>query len=121
MKKTLIGLLLLLPSLGYSDNCDKPSNNFDGLYCLNKAYIQADDDLNEAYKKLKAYVSESERTQLKNDQLAWIEDRNKKCSYHDDDRGFFVNLACATDTTIERTHFLNDRMTITIIDLIKKR
>jgi len=32
--------------------CDKPHNDFDGLYCLDKVYQQADVDLNAAYTSL---------------------------------------------------------------------
>ncbi len=108
MKKILATLLLLSPLYSYADNCDNPSNDFDGLYCLNKVYIQADKDLNEAYKDLRTYLNKAEKSTLKVGQIAWIKERNADCSYRDD-RGFFVNLDCTTNTTIDRTNFLQDR------------
>ena len=46
---------------------------------------------------------------LKSGQLAWIEKRNKTCSKREPS-GFYVNLDCATQTTIERAQFLQDRV-----------
>jgi uncharacterized protein YecT (DUF1311 family) len=109
MKKILIGLLLALPTFAFADNCNNPSNSFDGLYCLNKVYIQADKDLNTSYKSLRKYLKSSEKSKLKKGQITWIKDRNASCSYHND-RGFFVNLRCAKNMTVDRTNFLNDRI-----------
>ena len=36
--------------------CDRPHNDFDGLYCLNKVYQQADHDLNGAYGQLPGWM-----------------------------------------------------------------
>lgn len=91
-----------------SSNCDKPRDDFDGLYCLNKVYLQADKDLNDMYTKLVQKLDRDGKAILKQGQLAWIEARNHACSYRDQ-RGFFVNLSCATNTTIERAQFLNNR------------
>lgn len=89
--------------------CDTPKNDFDGLYCLNKIYQESDNELNRNYKTLTALLDKRGTTQLKRTQLDWIQHRNKDCARHDDD-GFFVNLQCATGTTIERAHFLQDRI-----------
>lgn len=111
MKKTYLAALIIasLPFAASADNCDQPRDDFDGLYCLNKVYVQADKDLNSAYKKLRGYLSNSEKRTLKSGQIEWINHRNDNCSDYND-RGFFVNLKCAADTTIERTNFLNDRI-----------
>ncbi|HEY6306053.1 MAG TPA: lysozyme inhibitor LprI family protein [Candidatus Angelobacter sp.] len=109
--KTVIAVLLAicaLPVLAQSSACDHPKNDFDGLYCLNKIWIEADHNLNQAYQKLNAKLNAEGKTSLKKGQLAWIESRNASCS-KTDSSGFFVNLKCATDTTIERTRFLEDR------------
>ena len=103
----LLGILsCMVPA--YADNCDKPKDNFDGLYCLNKVYMQADKDLNEAYQKLQAKLDPEGRNLLKTRQLAWIDKRNNQCS-HLDEKGFFVNLRCATNTTVSQLQFLQDR------------
>lgn len=111
MKKTYLAALIIasLPFTASADNCDQPRDDFDGLYCLNKVYLQADKDLNSAYKELRGYLSNSEKKTLKSGQIEWINHRNDNCSDYND-RGFFVNLKCAADTTIERTNFLNDRI-----------
>lgn len=103
----MLGLLFwLLPA--HADNCDKPRDNFDGLYCLNKIYMQADKDLNDVYQELQAKLDPEGRKLLKTHQLAWIETRNNQCSYRNE-KGFFVNLRCATNSTISQLQFLQDR------------
>jgi uncharacterized protein YecT (DUF1311 family) len=89
-------------------NCDKPRDSFDGLYCLNKVYIETDADLNTAYKDLSGRLSNEGRAKLKQTQLSWIEDRNSKCS-RSIDNSFFVNLRCATNTTRTRLEFIQER------------
>ncbi|HEV3317989.1 MAG TPA: lysozyme inhibitor LprI family protein [Candidatus Angelobacter sp.] len=90
-------------------NCDHPKNDFDGLYCLNKIWIEADKNLNEVYKKLSLKLDANGKAALKKGQLSWISSRNSSCSKNDPKEGFFVNLECATNMTIERTKFLEDR------------
>lgn len=110
MKKLCILLALMLPSSAFaaSSACDVPKNDFDGLYCLNKVYQQADNDLNKAFQQLNGKLNAEGKAALKSGQRDWIESRNADCSRREDD-AFYVNLRCATDTTIERTRFLQDR------------
>ncbi|MDZ4726098.1 MAG: lysozyme inhibitor LprI family protein [Leptospira sp.] len=93
----------------FSDNCDKVKEGFDGLYCLQKVYFQADKELNESYKKLNSMLDKKTKAVLKESQLAWINERNTDCSWKDD-RGSFVNMDCATNKTISRNNFLKDRI-----------
>lgn len=88
--------------------CDKPRDDFDGLYCLNKVYQEADTELNANYKKLVAKLDKNGAAVLKNGQLAWIDERNSSCSKREG-TAFFVNLNCATKLTINRAQFLQDR------------
>lgn len=88
--------------------CDKPRNDFDGLYCLNKVYQEADAELNANYKKLIGKLDAAGAAALKKGQLAWLNMRNSSCSRREGD-GFFVNLDCATGQTINRAQFLQDR------------
>ncbi len=90
-------------------SCDHPKNDFDGLYCLNKIWIEADKNLNDVYKKLSLKLDAGGKAALKKGQLDWISSRNSACSKSDPKEGFFVNLECATNRTIERTKFLEDR------------
>ncbi|MGE0083658.1 MAG: lysozyme inhibitor LprI family protein [Desulfococcaceae bacterium] len=110
MKKTVFCAMVLcmLASAAVYADCENPRDDFDDLYCLNKIYVQADADLNEAYKKLVGKLDNQGRNILKKSQNVWIRERNSRCSFRDE-RGFFINIKCATNMTIERTNFLNDR------------
>jgi uncharacterized protein YecT (DUF1311 family) len=109
MKRIFSVLLLLSSSAAFANSsCDKPKNDFDGMYCLNKVYQQADSDLNSTYKQLAGKLDADGKAALKQGQLLWIGQRNDRCSIRKGD-DFFVNLDCATATTIERTQFLQDR------------
>lgn len=110
MKKLLLCSLLSFSSAAFANSaCDTPKNDFDGLYCLNKVYQEADKELNENYQKLAAKLDGEGKKALKSGQLAWITARNENCSRREAS-GFFVNLNCATRTTIERSQFLQDRV-----------
>ena len=114
MGKTSLAMLLsaafMFPVLSWgAQNCDKPVNDFDGLYCLTKVYLEADKELNNSYAKLTKRLNTSQKSKLKRGQLAWIRERNDQCSYNNNE-GFFVNMDCATRTTTERVNFLNDRV-----------
>ena len=111
--KTSLAILtsaaFMFPMLSWgAQNCDKPVNDFDGLYCLTKVYLEADKELNNSYTKLNKVLSSTQKSKLKRGQLAWMRDRNDQCSYHDEG-GFYVNMDCATRTTIKRVNFLNER------------
>ena len=88
--------------------CDKPRNDFDGLYCLNKVYQQSDTDLNTSFTQLRGKLDPAGRGALRFSQIAWLQSRNDSCSRHEDG-GFFINLSCASRMTIERTQFLQGR------------
>lgn len=112
MKRWMIALLLCAPAPGAAfanSACDKPVNDFDGLYCLNKVYQEADKELNENYKKLNDKLDDAGKKSLKAGQLAWMRERNQNCSRHEGEQ-FYVNLDCAADTTINRSQFLQGRL-----------
>lgn len=109
MKKIAFVVLWCASSTVFSNSaCDKPKNDFDGLYCLNKVYQEADNELNANYKKLTPKLDTEGKSALKAGQLAWITARNQNCSRREGE-AFYVNLQCATRTTIERSQFLQDR------------
>ena len=99
--------LLAAPAFA-QQNCDRPRDDFDGLYCLNKVYVETDAELNKVYKELAGALPADGKAKLKKSQLAWIEQRNDQCSRRMDN-GFFVNLQCATTTTRERLQTLQER------------
>lgn len=112
--KTSLAILtstaFMFPMLSWSaENCDKPNNDFDGLYCLTKVYLEADKELNNSYAKLTKLLNTSQKSKVKRGQLAWIRERNDQCSYNNDE-GFFVNMGCATRRTTTRVNFLNERV-----------
>lgn len=110
MKKFMLALLVLASGSAFANSaCDTPRNDFDGLYCLNKVYQEADKELNANYKKLGSQLDASGKQKLKSGQLEWISKRNKNCSKREAS-DFYVNLDCATQTTIERAQFLQDRV-----------
>ena len=114
MGKTFLAIVtsaaFMFPMLSWgAQNCDKPVNDFDGLYCLTKVYLEADKELNNSYTKLNKILNSTQKSKLKRGQLAWIRERNDQCSYNDNE-GFFVNMGCATRTTTSRVNFLNDRV-----------
>lgn len=110
MKKLFVLLALAAPLLAQANsNCDKPVNDFDGLYCLNKVYVEADKELNDRYRDLVGLLDGAGKAALKKGQIAWIKQRNSQCSRREAD-GFFVNLDCATQQTISRAQFLQDRV-----------
>ncbi|MDH5548131.1 MAG: lysozyme inhibitor LprI family protein [Gammaproteobacteria bacterium] len=92
-----------------ADNCDKPRDDFDDLYCLNKVYQEADNELNQEYKTLRSFLSESESKVLKKRQVSWIKSRNERCSFRKDGM-FFVSLSCTKSMTVNRTNELRDRI-----------
>ena len=109
MKKIAFVVLWCASCTVFSNSaCDKPKNDFDGLYCLNKVYQEADNELNANYKKLTQKLDTEGKSALKAGQLAWITARNQNCSRREGE-AFYVNLQCATRTTIERSQFLQDR------------
>ena len=109
--KTLIfvSALFFSSSTLAGEACDRPKNDFDGLYCLNKIYQEADKELNVNYKILVPLLDIAGRAQLKRNQLVWQRSRNSECS-RQDGGSFLVDLQCATDTTISRSQFLQDRI-----------
>lgn len=110
MRKVVIALMFCSSSVVYANSaCDAPKDDFDGLYCLNKVYQEADKELNENYKALSGKLDRDGRKTLKTTQLAWMGERNSRCS-RSDTSGFYVNLNCATTLTIARSQSLRDRV-----------
>lgn len=110
MKRFVLAFLMCAAGVAQANStCDKPKKDFDGLYCLNKVYQEADNELNANYGKLAGKLDADGKKRLKAGQLRWIEERNDSCSKREGD-AFYVNLECATSTTIRRVQFLQDRV-----------
>ena len=102
------GLALHLGSGAARADCSTSKNEFEDVYCYAKIYIDADNDLNAAYKALTSKIGADTKSVLKKSQLAWMKQRNDECGRTDSD-GYYVDLSCAVDTTEKRTKFLLDR------------
>ena len=110
MKKLLLALMFCSSNAAFANSaCDTPKDDFDGLYCLNKIYQEADRELNKNYKKLNAKLDGDGKKTLKAAQLSWIEERNNNCSKRESNH-FYVDLGCATATTIKRSQVVQDRL-----------
>ena len=88
--------------------CTTSSGGFEDVYCAAKNYIDADNDLNAAYKKLATKLSSDEKSTLKKSEAVWMKSRNGDCGKEDSD-GYYVDLSCAVDSTRQRTKFLQNR------------
>jgi uncharacterized protein YecT (DUF1311 family) len=110
MKKLIVAMLMGVAGAAQANSaCDQPKKDFDGLYCLNKVYQEADTELNANYGKLAGKLDAEGKKRLKAGQLSWIKERNSSCSRHEGN-AFYVNLECATGTTIRRSQFLQNRL-----------
>ena len=109
MKQLVLIIFAAISFPAHADNCDNPRDDFDGLYCLNKIYHEADKELNLSYKELRSFLSDEEKELLKVTQIKWIKQRNKECSLKKDGK-FYVSLRCTTKTTVDRTNEIRDRI-----------
>lgn len=89
--------------------CAAPRNAFDNVYCAGNLFSQADHDLSQSYGDLRKRLDAGQQQSLKAGQLAWIKDRDAKCSEEKSD-GYYVNLDCAVTMTQARMEFLKERM-----------
>lgn len=71
MKKLLAIIFLTFPFFAQANsNCDKPINDFDGLYCLYKVYGESDWELNAQHKEFVALLDAAGKSILKQGQTA---------------------------------------------------
>lgn len=109
LKWPLCVLLLFASAVVYADNCERPRNVFDELYCARKIFFDLDDDLNKYYKLLTAKLTWEQKKLLKKGQIAWINDRDSSCTRFDPNGIGSVVVSCAVKKTRERLHFLQER------------
>lgn len=109
MKKLAIAVLLLAGSAGaHAAGCAAPRNAFDQVYCEGNLFSQTDHDLNDSYGALRKQLNPTQQASLKKGQLAWIKQRDGKCSEEKTD-GYYVNLDCAVTESQKRVDFLKER------------
>lgn len=109
MKYFLLVLFLMLSGNVAADNCAKPRDDFDSLYCLNKIYIETDKELNTVYTELRSTMGYVEKARLRNLQLDWIKQRNARCGLKKDGQ-FYVSLSCVTNTTEHQISVLRKKL-----------
>ncbi|PZA07887.1 MULTISPECIES: lysozyme inhibitor LprI family protein [unclassified Meiothermus] len=111
MRKLMALALLAMTGfgLGKAAGCDNPGTDFDYVYCAIQLYQQADKDLNKVYKQLVGKLDAEGRSILRTSQLAWIRQRNQRCTEVAGDARL-VNLDCALRMTTQRTDFLKARI-----------
>jgi uncharacterized protein YecT (DUF1311 family) len=112
MKTRILATALAVAAFGWAGSahadCSTSKNDFEDVYCAAKNFIDADNDLNAAYKGLAGKLTADEKSTLKKSETVWMKARNEGCGKTDSD-GYYVDLSCAVDHTRERTAFLRDR------------
>ena len=108
MRKIIFGwICCVMATLSYADNCEKTRNTYDDIYCTNKIYASADDDLNKNYQHLRHQLNNTQQKILKKSQLAWIRYRDAECT---NDLQSTVDVECRLNMTQERNHWLLERI-----------
>lgn len=101
-------LALAVPFAAHAAGCGKPRSAFDQVYCSSNEFSQLDRELNDEYGRVRKQLSGDQQAKLKTGQLAWMKQRDDRCSETRDD-GYLVNLQCAIDFTQSRLSFLRER------------
>lgn len=107
--KIILTLMLAFWGWGLAAGCDSPSSDFDYVYCVTQLFVQADKELNLAYQELRGKLNASGVALLRTGQLAWIRERNARCTRREPESRV-TNLDCAVSMTEERTAFLKSRI-----------
>jgi uncharacterized protein YecT (DUF1311 family) len=67
--------------IAQSINCKNPQTTVEMRRCADQSYEKADQQLNQVYRQLKPKLSPSRQKKLVEAQLAWIEFRDKNCTF----------------------------------------
>lgn len=98
-------IFLVVSGTSYADNCDKTRNTYDDIYCTNKIFASADEDLNRNYQKLRTQLNQNQKQILKKSQLAWIRERDEQCVQDQK-----VDVECRLEKTQQRNQWLVERL-----------
>lgn len=96
---------VMCSNLSYADNCDVTRNSYDAVYCTNKLYASADQELNKHYQLLRTKLNNHQKTLLKKSQLGWIRERDHQCT-----TATGIDVECRLSTTQERNNWLRERI-----------
>ena len=91
--------------------CQGPSTTADEAGCFSAAYVKADAELNQYYRRVQTVEAGDDLTNLKNTQRLWIQFRDSNCKaeydlYEGGSAGPIVKLACLEAMTRHRTEEL---------------
>jgi uncharacterized protein YecT (DUF1311 family) len=81
MKKHIIAVLVCISADAFAANCRYPKSQSEMTACAGQEYALLDKKLNEAYSQYRSHLSESQKNQLKDAQLAWIRYRDLSCDF----------------------------------------
>jgi uncharacterized protein YecT (DUF1311 family) len=79
--KCILCIIIILVAVGaYAAECDKPSSSEDVAYCLGKELRDSDAKINQTYQILMSKLAKDEQEKLRQDQRAWIKERDAVCN-----------------------------------------
>ena len=81
MKKSLIVVLLYISAHAAAANCTDPKSQLEMTVCAGQEYASQDKKLNAAYSQYRGRLSELQKNQLKDAQVAWIRYRDLSCDF----------------------------------------
>lgn len=116
MKLSLIPVAaLLISSAVLADDCNNATSQAVLNECASNEYKKQDALLNQTYKEAMKLATDSQKTQLKAAQNAWITFRDADCAFLSSgaDGGSvapMVHAQCLTDKTRERTELLKSTL-----------
>lgn len=111
-------LLLVIPTqqvAAQNIKCNPAGNTLEMKQCAAEEYQAADKELNQAYQELRSQLDSERQQRLKEAQLAWIDFRDKTCSFEASSAlgGTLEGLLytrCLTEETEQRTAELREIM-----------
>jgi uncharacterized protein YecT (DUF1311 family) len=81
MKKHMIAVLLYMSAHAVAANCADPKSQLEMTTCAGQEYASQDKKLNAAYFQYRTRLSESQKNQLKDAQVAWIKYKDLSCDF----------------------------------------
>jgi uncharacterized protein YecT (DUF1311 family) len=105
----VIGLLLGFSGSARAAGCDNPKPGFDEMYCIWQLLVQADKDMNDAYKELRTKLNANGQKLLRTSQLAWLAKRDRAAKGEINGREVWYSQT-VTEMTQERTKWLKARI-----------
>ena len=90
-------------------DCAAALPDFDMGLCQAQAFSDADKSLVQAYQQLSASLPPEQQTQLRRDELGWIDRRGRECaaSLHGNE---YIDFGCATNMTLARLAALKQQL-----------